>query len=131
MANVASGVVERNIQTDSGTCVTDLSNSQNLLVNESATVDDQYALAVDGSKPAYPVRDGNNGSVTPATCGIAVGGRVKVVAGGTITAGQPVMPNSSGQGIVATSGNYSCGIAKTNAVVNQVFAMEVRIFRMT
>lgn len=65
-----------------------------------------------------------NNPVAGDTATIAVGGVSKVVAGGTITAGQSVMTDSAGRAI-AYSGTteHKAGVAQESAVVNQIVAV--------
>src|SRR5437763_894650 len=60
---------------------------------------------------------------TTDTAAVRVSGLTKMVAGGTVTAGDKIMVNASGQAALATTGNYVIGLAEESGVVNQVISV--------
>lgn len=63
----------------------------------------------------------------PAAAGepaqVAIAGRVKVTAGGTITAGDKVQSDASGDALLAATGDHVLGYAAESAVDGDVFAV--------
>lgn len=98
----------------------DLSSSQYLgvVLNSSA----KAAVAGVGTRIVGVLQ---NKPKTTDTAQVRVMGVTKMVAGGTVAAGDPVCVNASGQAItaVAASGNYIVGTAEEAGVVNQIITV--------
>lgn len=109
------------------TCITlpasaDLSSNQYYFV--SVASDGEIELTGDGAAAVGVLQD------TPDAVGragaVAIGGRVKVAAGGTVTAGGAVACDATGRAVDATSGDVILGVAiegttTAGAVVSIVF----------
>lgn len=102
----------------------DLSASQFCFVNVNSS--GQIALAgVDADivgilqdKPSALDRAGN----------VAIGGKSKVLCGGTITAGQRVTSDANGKAIAVASGSaVSAGVAMASGVSGQIIDMVIQI----
>lgn len=84
--------------------------------------DGDLVLAGDGEEVFGAVTEGA-ASTYPSTA--QFGGIAKVILGGTVTAGQRVASNASGVGVVATTGEYSFGIAMGSGVTSGVISVMI------
>jgi len=94
---------------------TDLSTNQYHFV----TIDGsgQLALAGAGAR-AFVLVDKPDAAGETGT--VIVVGKTKVVAGGTISAGNNVTPDASGEAVVAATGDEICGIAMEDAAAGEL-----------
>lgn len=89
-------------------------NSSGELINPAA--DGDYAVVLDDAPSLSGSTQGANGEysggyVVGQNYGVVTGGIMKVIAGTTLAVGDQVMANTSGQAIVATSGNIAIGFS--------------------
>ena len=98
------------------------SSSQFLAVTQSTTADRTVVLAAAIGAQIYGVLQ--NKPTVGQAADVAFVGISKAVAGGTITRGDKLMTNASGQLITWTAGSAyaQVGLAQESAVVNQVFS---------
>lgn len=102
-------------------CDSDLSAKQYYLVNLDSSDDNVVNLASAATSVPFVLTEGAAGSASsPKACSIALGGRAKVVLGGTIGAGVPFMSDASGKAVVATNGKYSAGILLKGGVAGDI-----------
>ena len=84
--------------------------------------DGQVDLTASAGGPAIGVlQNAPNAAGVAAT--VAISGRVKVTAGGTIAAGAKVQSDASGDALTAASGDHVLGIALESAVDGDIFAI--------
>lgn len=123
---MASGVIVGAPQTRTVTTVTNLTDKEGYLVNLSTSVDQRIALATGATLCPFCLVDAVDGTVDitngrPAS--IAVGGVVKVKAGGSISAGDRLTSNGSGKAIATTTtGNVYGFIALENGASDDLVA---------
>jgi hypothetical protein len=106
----------------SATASVDLSTHQYRLVslaNQSGRTQAQKSVTLDRVIGVL-----QNDPKAGDTATIAIGGVSKLVAGGTITAGQSVMVEASGGRAIAYTGTteHKVGVAQESAVAGQIFA---------
>lgn len=111
---------------------TDLSASQYLFVKISASGrPPTVALTAAATDCPYGVlQDKPVGSAgTPKACEVRVQGRSKVVAGGTITAGDRIGTDNAGKAVKKTEGtdttNYVVGVAVFSAVTGDIVEVDL------
>ena len=98
----------------------DLSAKQFFIIKISTTNDKQVVLAAAGTDPIIGVLENKPASGKAAA--IQIGGTAKVIAGGTVTAGDLITSDSAGKGITTvTDKNTILGRALESAVVNDIF----------
>lgn len=111
------------VRTAGFTAAADLSAKENYIVKFGTTAD-TVNLAGAGDVPLGIL---SNSPTSGAAASVIVFGGAFAVAGGTISQGDPIKANASGQAVVATSPNdYVIGRAMESAVVNQVFSVFVQ-----
>jgi hypothetical protein len=101
-------------------CDSDLSAKANYLVTIDSTDDNVVNLAAAATAPQYVLLEGKDGSTTAQAGLIAYGGRAKVILGGTVNPGVPVMSDGNGKAITATNGKYAAGIAVKGGVSGDI-----------
>lgn len=105
---------------------TDLSTKQFYMVkvsNSSGT--GRVDLAGEGDDVAGVLQNVPN--LAGRAAEVAIGGITKCIAGGSITAGNRVSPNSLGKATaVGSADDYAYGIALTSASTNDVFSLLIR-----
>ena len=89
---------------------TNLSGKEMYLVNLETTGDKVVNLATDASAFPFVLVTGVDGSSTEGIGTIAVGGRVKVKVGGSVTAGAKLTSNGSGLAIATTTDTDHYGL---------------------
>jgi len=106
----ASGQQFGDIRTRSMNTAADLTNKTYYLVNLDTVNDERVALAADATKFPFVLTEEANGSSTVATVTIAIGGRVKVKLGGTVSAGDKLTSNGSGLAITTVTNKDHYGL---------------------
>lgn len=101
-------------------CDTDLSAKQYYIVNFDTSDDNVVNLAAAALLMPFVLVEGKDGSTTAQAGVIAYGGRAKVILGGTVGAGIPIMADTAGKGVVATTGKYSVGITCKAGVAGDI-----------
>lgn len=128
---MASGVVMSAPQTRTVTTVTNLTDKEGFLVNLSTSVDQRIALASGATLAPFCLLDAVDGTVDTTNgrpASIAVGGVVKVKAGGTVNAGDRLTADSAGKAVATTStGNVYGFIALENGATDDLVAALVQI----
>ncbi len=100
----------------------------NTIVKHSITAPQTVDLAVAGTSFLMGV----------ALCSGAVGevvdvqetGTVKLIMGGTVAAGDLIMADADGHGILATAGSYVVGFVKQSAVADQIATVQLNRFKI-
>lgn len=105
-----------NIQTINSVAGADLSSSQYLFVKQHSTAG-QVVVAGDGEN-AFGVLLNDPTAGQAAT--VAIAGKVRVVAGGTVAIGARVAADAAGKAVTAASGDYVLGVAVTGGAANTV-----------
>lgn len=125
MAN-PTGVLKANLQTLSVQMDTDLTDKEGYFVNFDTTDDNVVNIAAAALLVPYILEEGKLGTATaPKTGSIAQSGRTKLIIAATVQAGQPLMPDGNGKGIVAIDGKYYGAIALENGVSGDIIAVDV------
>ncbi len=104
---------------------TDLSDKSYYAVKFDATDDDVVNEATDGTKPSFVLLDDGDGSTTPLNGSMVIGGTTYAKLGGTVAAGDFLMPTSGGKWVVATDGNYYGCQALRGGVSNDEIPVKV------
>jgi hypothetical protein len=98
----------------------DLSAAEFVIVKISTTVDQNVVIAAAATDPIIGVLQNKPKAGEPAV--VRWGGSTKVIAGGTITAGDCVTSDGSGHAITTTTtGNVILGRALQSAVSGDIF----------
>lgn len=114
-------------ETKSVRTATDLSAKENYFVKLDTSNEGEVVLTEDAAAMPFPLVDGADGSVTEATCAIAVGGETKLKLGGSVNAGQPLTASTGGVAIATTTNKDMYGaIALENGASGDVINVLVR-----
>jgi len=92
----------------------DLSASQGLLVAGDSTAG-QVVLAGDGVNAIGVLL---NAPASGGAAAVAISGKVRAVAGGTVTVGARVASDAAGKVVVAAEGDYVLGVAASAGAAN-------------
>jgi hypothetical protein len=125
MAN-KTGIQKINLQTMSAVIDTDLDAKEMYLVNFDTSADRVVNLAADASLPLLVLEEGADGSSSETVGSVATSGITKVIAGGTVTAGDKITADSNGKGIktITDKDNYA-GFAIESAASGDSFMMMI------
>lgn len=109
---------------DGGQCITatDLSAKQYYAVKLTSTAR-TVALASTGGEMIYGILQ--NAPVSPEAANVCIFGVTKAVAGGTITAGDPLTTDTAGKVITYTSSKVKIGVAITGGASGDLITMFV------
>lgn len=128
---MASGVVTSAVQSRTVKTVTNLTDKEGYLMNYDGTTDQLIAIASAGTVAPFCLLEGVDGTVDTTNgrpVSVAVGGVVKVKAGGSITAGARLTSDSAGKAVVTTStGNVYGFIALENGATDDLVAALVQL----
>lgn len=105
-----TGVVYGDTVTRSVTMDTDLSDKEYFLANLDTSDEENVDIASDASAFPFVLTDAGDGSSSDYLGAIAIGGRVKVKAGGTIAAGDKLTSDSDGKAVATTTDTNHYGL---------------------
>jgi Uncharacterized conserved protein (DUF2190) len=105
-----------NIQTISAVAGANLSGSQYLFVKQHS-VAGEVVVAGNGENALGVLV---NDPVAGQAATVAIAGKMKVIAGGTVAIGALVSADAAGKAVVPATGEYALGFAVTAGVANQV-----------
>lgn len=117
----ATGQTFGRIETRTVSIATNLASKEYTFVNLDTTTDELVGAAADATKMPFVLIDAGDGSVTAITGSIAVGGRVKITLGGTVSAGDKLTATTGGLAITTITNKDHYGlIALHNGVSGDI-----------
>ena len=102
---VYGDTVERSVTMDA-----DLSDYEMFLANLDTTDEENVNLATDASAFPFVLTDAGDGSSSKYLGSIAIGGRIKVKAGGTVAPGDKLTSNSASKAVKTTTDTNHYGL---------------------
>lgn len=114
----ATGQNFGNVVSRTMSAITDLTSKIYYFVNLDTSNDEVVAIAANATKvPFVLMEDGLGTSTAPKTVSIALSGRVKVVLGGTVAAGDKLTSDANGKAITTVTNKDNYGAIALHAGV--------------
>ncbi len=106
---MTTGVITGSPSTKTVQCETDLTNKEYYFATYDGASGDVVKLASGASEFLLILGEGADGSSEAANVSVVVAGETKLKLGGSVSAGDYITANSSGEGIATTTGGDQFG----------------------